>query len=153
MTLTFELDLQSTKRRRTSDREMLAMPTLHAISGRGMACYMFRLRLRGIGSNGFHSGTPASGNITSLSRDNTRSASHHVTVFRLGALPSIVPECDYSSRSQDARQAKTMDSSLRHQQTAVCVECRCSSCVLVAEVRFRDVTSARAALAEGGAAD
>ena len=44
-------------------------------------------------------------------------------------------------------------SSLCHQQTAVCVECRCSSCVLVAEVRFRDITSARAALAEGGAAD
>jgi len=36
---------------------------------------------------------------------------------------------------------------------AVRVECRCSSRVLVAEVRFRDITSARAALAEGGAAD
>jgi len=44
-------------------------------------------------------------------------------------------------------------SSLRHQQTAVSVECRCSSRVLVAEVRLRDVTSARVALSEGGAAD
>jgi len=44
-------------------------------------------------------------------------------------------------------------SSLRHQQTAIRIECDSSSRVLVAEVRFRDATSTTAALAEGGAAD
>jgi len=32
-------------------------------------------------------------------------------------------------------------SSVHHQQTAVRVECRCSSCILIAEVWFRDATS------------